>query len=102
MNLPILPKVKVFKMNEQVILQQILTLLEENGVQVRSEPLGGGGGGLCAVKGRHLFFVDTQSPTCETAALAADAAGKLVDIESIYLRPEVRLFINNHIQSEGQ
>ena len=89
-------------MNEQVILQQILMLLEENGVQVRSEPLGGNGGGLCSVKGQNIFFADTQSPTHETATLAAMATGRLVDIESIYLRPEIRNFIDNCIQLQEQ
>jgi len=33
-------------MNEQDILQELLALLEANGVQIRTEPLGGSGGGL--------------------------------------------------------
>ncbi len=89
-------------MNSQDILQQLLSLLEDNGVQVRSEPLGGAGGGLCNVKGKNIFFLDTQAPTTESAALCAQAAGRLVDIESIYLRPEIRQYIEACMETEGQ
>jgi hypothetical protein len=83
-------------MTEQRILEQLLHLLEGNGVKVRNEPLGGSGGGLCTVKGQTFFFVDTQAPSAEVAALCAEAAAKLLDIETVYLRPEVRQYIENH------
>lgn len=80
-------------MNEQRILEELLALLEANGVTIRREPLAGGAGGLCTVKNQHIFFVDTQSPSADVAALAAEAVAKIVDIENIYLRPEIREFI---------
>ena len=83
-------------MNEQRILEELLALLEANSVTIRNEPLGGNGGGLCSIKGEHIFFVDTQAPSAEVAALCAEAVSKLVDIDSIYVRPEVRKFIENH------
>jgi len=83
-------------MTEQRILEQLLHLLEGNGVKVRNEPLGGSGGGLCTVKGQTFFFVDTQAPSAEVASLCAEAAAKLLDIETVYLRPEVRQYIENH------
>jgi hypothetical protein len=83
-------------MNEQRILEELLALLEGNGVSIRHESLAGGAGGLCTVKGQHIFFVDTQSSSVDVAALAAEAVAKLVDIESIYLRPEIRQFIESH------
>ncbi len=89
-------------MNSQAILQLLVTLLEENGVQVRTEPLGGGGGGLCNIKGRDIFFLDTQAPTAESTALCAQAVGRLVDIESIYIRPEIRQCIEDSLQAEKQ
>lgn len=88
-------------MNSQAILQLLVTLLEENGVQVRAEPLGGGGG-LCNIKGRDIFFLDTQAPTAESTALCAQAVGRLVDIESIYIRPEIRQCIEDSLQAEKQ
>jgi sugar phosphate isomerase/epimerase len=83
-------------MNEQRILEELLALLESNGVTIRYEPLGGSGGGLCAVKGEQFFFVDTQAAAAEMVAICADAVTKVVDIEKIYIRPEVRQFIEKH------
>jgi hypothetical protein len=83
-------------MNEQRILEELLALLEANGVAIRSEPLGGSGGGLCTVRGEKLFFVDTQATSAEMAATCAEAVAKVVDIESIYIRPEIREFIERH------
>ena len=82
-------------MNEQRILDELLTLLDANGVAIRSEPLGGSGGGLCTVKGRQTFFVDTQAAASDVASLCAEAMPKVADIEAIYIRPEIRQFIEN-------
>ena len=87
-------------MNEREILDELLHLLEENGVKIRSEPLGGNGGGLCTIKGEHLFFVDTQAPAGETAALCAEAVAKLIDTESVYIKPQVRQFVENMADKE--
>jgi hypothetical protein len=81
------------EMNEQRILEDLVGLLEGQGVQVRTEPLGGGGGGLCSLKGESIFFVDTQSSAGENAARCAEAVAKMADIEAIYITPEVRQFI---------
>jgi len=83
-------------MNEQRILEELLGLLEANGVTIRNEPLGGGGGGLCTVKGERIFFVDTQATSAEMAAACAEAVSKVADIEKIYIKPEVRQLIENH------
>jgi hypothetical protein len=83
-------------MNEQRILEELLALLEANGVTIRHEPMAGGAGGLCTVKGQHIFFVDTQSSSADVAALAGEAVSKIVDIENIYLRPEIRQFIESN------
>ena len=85
-------------MNQQQILEELIGLLEENAVNVRSEPLGGGGGGLCSLKGKNTFFLDTQSSSAELSALAAEAVAKIVDIENIYIRPEVRMIIEKYSQ----
>ncbi len=83
-------------MNEQRILEELLALLEANGVAIRDEPLGGNGGGLCAMKGRQIFFVDTQAPSAVVAAMCAEAVPKVVDIEQLYIKPEVRQFIESY------
>jgi hypothetical protein len=83
-------------MNDQRILEELLSLLEGQGVTIRHEPLGGTGGGLCAVRGSNQFFVDTEATSAETAARCAEAAGKVLDLEAIYILPEVRQFIEDH------
>jgi hypothetical protein len=85
-------------MNKQRILEELLNLLESNGTVMRTEPLGGSGGGLCTIKGRRLFFVDSQACSAEVAAQAARAVLKVADIDNIYIKPEVRQFIES--QSE--
>lgn len=82
-------------MNAQRILEELLALLEARNVKIRSEPLGGRGGGLASMKGETIFFVDTQASSVDVAALCADAVRKLVDIETVYLRPEIRSFLEN-------
>ncbi len=83
-------------MNEQRILEELLDLLEANGVKIREEPLGGSGGGLCLMKGENMFFKDTQASTFVMATMCAKAIVKVIDIEQIYIRPEVREFIENY------
>ncbi len=83
-------------MNEQNILDELLALLEANGVTVRNEPLGGSGGGLCTIKGESIFFVDTQAPSVVSAVICAEAVPKVVDVEQIFIKPQVRQFIEEH------
>lgn len=83
-------------MNEQNILEELLALLEANGVTIRSEPLGGSGGGLCTIKGENIFFVDTQASSAVSAAMCAEAVSKVVDVEQIYIKPLIRQFIENN------
>lgn len=82
-------------METQVILEQLLDLLGDNGITVRTEPMGGTGGGLCKLKDRHIFYVDSEASAAHRAFTSACAVRKIVDIESVYLRPQVREFIEN-------
>jgi hypothetical protein len=88
------------QMNEQKILEELIVLLEAAGVTIRNESLGGSGGGLCTVKGQKIFFVDTQAQAVDVAALCAEALPKVMDIEKIYIKPEIRQFIENHAEGE--
>ena len=83
-------------MNEQSILDELLALLEANGVTIRNEPLGGSGGGLCIIKGQRIFFVDTQASSVVSAAVCAGVVPKVVDVEQIFIKPQIRQFIENH------
>ena len=83
-------------MNEQSILDELVALLEANGVIIRSEPLGGSGGGLCTIKGQRIFFIDTQASSIVSAAMCAEAVSKVVDVEQIFIKPQIRDFIENN------
>lgn len=83
-------------MDNQSILDELLALLEQSGVNIRTDALGGGGGGLCKIKDKFIFFVDTQSSVIENAEHCARAVADLVKIETVYIRPEVREFIENN------
>ena len=94
------PEMATNSMNDLEILEDLLGLLEENGIEIRREPLGGQGGGLCMMKGKKLFFADTNADSADVAALCAGVIAENVDIESIYLRPEVREFIENYAKEK--
>lgn len=80
-------------MTDQQILEELVCLLETHGVQVRSEPLSGHGGGLCRIRGQTILFLDTRSASTESAVVCAAAVGQLLDMETLYIKPQVREFI---------
>ncbi|MHC4763363.1 MAG: hypothetical protein ACYS71_08370 [Planctomycetota bacterium] len=86
-------------MNQQRILEELLALLETSSVTIRQEPLGGSGGGLCTVKGEEVLFIDTEAPSAEMAAICAEAASKVIDIEKVYIKPQVRELIEKYLDS---
>ena len=84
--------------NSETILDELLGLLEGTGVEVRTEPMGGGGGGTCNIKGKTVVFLDSQGSTMERAAICARALAKVADIEAIYMKPEVRQFVEREAE----
>ena len=89
-------------MDKQKILDELVALLEANGVEVRRESFGGGGGGLCRVKGQTIFFIDEEASLAEKAAICAEAVSEVVNIEDIYIRPEVRECILNNSKDKNK
>jgi hypothetical protein len=84
-------------MDNKAILDEMLDLLDGRGVKIRKDSLGGGSSGLCKIKGDFIFFEDTDSSTYEISVSCAKAVGEVLDIETIYLKPEVRCFIEQCI-----
>ena len=80
-------------MDDKAILDELLLLLEAHGVSVRDEPMGRSAGGLCMIKGKATFFIDKSLPAAETAVVCGQAVGEVVDIEAVYLKPQVRDFL---------
>ncbi|HEV58141.1 MAG TPA: hypothetical protein ENN87_11730 [Phycisphaerales bacterium] len=83
-------------MDTQAILDDLLRLLQSHGVVVRTEAMGGGGAGLCVLKDRRVFFVDSDGPLLNTAIQAARALDEVVSLDVVYLRPQVRDFVEQY------
>ena len=77
-------------MGSASLLDELLVLLENWGVEVRSERLGGSGGGLCAVRHRRVFFLDIDADEATREARAIAALAELPEAEQTYLPPAVR------------
>ncbi|MBW8015623.1 MAG: hypothetical protein FVQ82_05515 [Planctomycetes bacterium] len=77
-------------MNTREITEELVALIEQNGVEIRREAMGGGGGGLCVINEKKIFFVDTECPIAELTAICSRAVNELLDIDSVYIRPQVR------------
>jgi len=58
--------------------------------------MGGRGGGLCKFKNRTVFFVDAEASTADVAVTCARAVNELVDLEAIFILPQVRDFLEKH------
>lgn len=88
-------------MDNQAILDQLLKVLEQNQVTIRTETMGGNGGGLCRLQNKTVFFYDKDAAAAETTVLAAKAVRNAIsDLEGIYLKPAVREFIDNCTELE--
>jgi hypothetical protein len=85
-------------MNDQRILEELLALLQQGKVQIRQDALGGSGGGLCTVQGKKIFFLDTQAPTDMMIQMCAEALPDVLDIESVYIRPQIRQLIESSLK----
>ena len=83
-------------MDQQQVLDDLLELLTAHQVEIRREPMGGTGGGLCQIKEKSVFFLDTQASQWDMTQSCAEAVHQLIDIETIYLRPQVRQVLEQH------
>jgi len=88
-------------MDTQAILDDLLSLLQAHGVVVRTEAMGGGGAGLCLLKDRRVFFVDSDGPLLNTTIQAARAVNEVVALDTVYLRPQVRDFVEQYTGRGG-
>jgi hypothetical protein len=80
-------------MNENMLLEELIGLLEAHGIRVRREALESFPGGVCRMKGETVLFLDSVADPAELAALCAATAAQLLNLEALYLRPQLRQFI---------
>lgn len=89
-------------MNFDAVLEELIGLLDAAGVKVRREALEESRGGLCRLGGRRVLFLDTGADPLLSATLCARALQRVVDIQEIYLRPNLREFIESAQAFDGQ
>lgn len=77
-------------MDLQTRLDELIRIAEEIGLVIRRVPMGGDGGGFCVIKGERRLFVDTMADLETRYEHTLEAMAALPEIESHYLRPEVR------------
>ncbi len=71
-------------------LEWLLRLAEQIGIDVRAEPMGGAGGGLCRLRGRQVLFVDTAADLETRYEKTLSALAPLPELEDRFVLPEIR------------
>lgn len=82
-------------MDDTVLLNKLTALLKASEIKIRKEVLEDSCGGLCRIGNERVLFLDSQSLPEEQAVVCARAICEVVDIENIYLLPDVREFIEH-------
>ncbi len=77
---------------------EMLALAERLNVQVRHVRLGGSGGGLATVRSQRILFIDQDADAQDQLEVVARAMSAL-DLENVYLRPDVREMIERYRDS---
>ena len=71
-------------------LENLLALAEQMGIDVRAEPMGGDGGGICRLRGKDVLFVDTSADLAARYDRTLAAMANLLELDNRYIVPEVR------------
>ena len=71
-------------------LDTLLNLARELGIEIRSESLGGEGGGMCILRGRRVLFVDTSADVETRYEKTVGSMATLKELDGRYVPPEVR------------
>lgn len=89
-------------MNLEPLIVELVGLLENNGVKIRREPIEESRGGLCRWGGSAVLFIDANADPLQSAILCAQTLCRMTDINTIYLRPNVREFIESALDADAQ
>jgi hypothetical protein len=71
-------------------LDEIVEQLRRLGVEVRSERLGGDGGGACVIRGTPVVFVDSDADIATRITRCVEALAAQPSVDSLYLPPALR------------
>ncbi|MCK4661149.1 MAG: hypothetical protein KAV82_16635 [Phycisphaerae bacterium] len=77
-------------------IAQLAHLAQTLGIEVRYAALGGEGGGICEIRGRRVLFIDTAADTATRLQRTARALARLDEIETCFIRPDIRELLEKH------
>lgn len=72
------------------LLDEAVEMIRRLGVEVRLVPTGGGGGGLCRIKGKAVVFVDLEADVATRLERTVDALARLPDAADVFASPALR------------
>ena len=75
---------------------EMIEVARRIGVMVRHARLGGSGGGLAPIKGQRQIFVDLDADPQDQLEQTAKALAKLDELETLYVRPDVRAIVEQY------
>ena len=76
--------------------KELETLAKEQGMEIRRAFNLPGEGGSCKLRGKPLVLMNSHIPEIKKARILADALKKS-EIDSVYIRPELREFIETGV-----
>ncbi len=77
-------------------INTFISLAEAMGIKVRYAALGGEGGGLCVIGGKRVLFIDTAADAATKLERTARALAQLPEIETHFVRPDIRELLENY------
>lgn len=76
---------------------EMIELAGKLGIKIRHAHLGGSGGGLAMLRGQRQLFIDLDADPADQLEVLAGALAKQ-DLESLFIRPDVRDLIERYRQ----
>ncbi len=83
-------------MDKEVLLNELLDVAEQIGLEVRHVSFDGDGCGLCYLKGQWILFVDNQADLEDRLALTAKGLAGRAELDDLYIRPVLREMIESY------
>lgn len=71
-------------------IDSIVHLIEQLGIEVRQERLGGSGGGLCRIRGQRVVFVDLDADAATRLDRCVEALAAVPEAAEVYINPDLR------------
>lgn len=81
-------------------LNALVEVAEQIGIEVRAEPMGGEGGGLCRLRGRNVLFIDISADLATRYDRTVAAMAGMPELDQCFLLPEVRADLDRQM-AEG-